>query len=369
MKVICLKKHLKDSISLAEKITSKNLHLPILNSVLISAKNIQSGKIKLTATNLELGIEINIPAKIEEEGEVAVPAGIINGFLSNFNKVDNINLELVNNNLVISTPNTSTLIKSYPIDDFPSLPSVKEENIYSLPVKEFISGLKSVYYSASLSGIKPEISSVYINSSDKTPLVFVATDSFRLAEKKLPYKFNGFSPIIIPYRSVVEIIRIFENSEGDIDIIFDKNQIVLISDNIKLISRLIDGVFPDYKQIIPQKFTTTAVINKEELISILKTSSIFAGRLNEVNLILHKGDNMIEVKTSSQETGEYNTTINSSINGDDLKIAFNYRYIIDCLNYIDTENIVLNFNGPNKPLVITNKNTGDFQYLVMPMNT
>ncbi|PIR58083.1 MAG: DNA polymerase III subunit beta [Parcubacteria group bacterium CG10_big_fil_rev_8_21_14_0_10_38_31] len=368
MKVNCLKKHLKDSISLAEKITSKNLHLPILSSVLISAKNNQPGKIKLIATNLDLGIEINIPAKIEEEGDVAVPAGIINSFLSNFNKIDNINLESVNNNLVISTPNTSTLIKSYPIDDFPSLPTIKESNVFSLPVKEFILGLKSVYYSASLSGIKPEISSVYINSSDKTSLVFVATDSFRLAEKRLPYKFKGFSPIIIPYRNIVEIIRVFENKEGDIDIVFDKNQIILISDNIKLISRLVDGIFPDYKQIIPEKFTTTAVVNKEELLSILKTSSIFSGRLNEVNLILHKVDNVIEVKTSSQETGEYNTTISSSITGDDLKISFNYRYVIDCLNYIDTDNVVLNFNGPNKPLVITSKNTSDFQYLVMPMN-
>ncbi|MCR4284086.1 MAG: DNA polymerase III subunit beta [Parcubacteria group bacterium] len=368
MKITCLKKHLKDSISLAEKITNKNLHLPILGSVLISAKNNKPGKIKLTATNLEIGIEINIPAKIEEEGEVAVPAGIINGFLSNFNKADNINLELVNNNLVISAPNTSTLIKSYPIDDFPSLPTIKEENVFSLPVKEFISGLKSVYYGASLSGIKPEISSVYINSSDKTPLVFVATDSFRLAEKKIPYKFKGFSPLIIPYRSIVEIIRIFENKEGDIDIIFDKNQIILIVDNIKFISRLIDGIFPDYKQIIPQKFTTTAVVNKEDLMNILKTASIFSGRLNEVNLIIHKSDNMIEIKTSSQETGEYNTTINSDIIGEDIKISFNYRYIVDCLNYINTDTIVMNFNGPNKPLVITNKNTSDFQYLVMPMN-
>ncbi len=365
MKTICLKKHLKEAVSLAEKITSKNLNLPILSSILISSKN---NNLKLIATNLEMGIEIDIPSKTEEEGEVAIPANIINSFLSNFNKDDNINLETVNNNLVISTPNTSTLIKSYPIDDFPSLPKIKEKNIFSLPINDFISGLKSVYYAASLSGIKPEISSVYINSSDKTPLVFVATDSFRLAEKKLPYKFADFAPIIIPYRNIVEIIRVFENKEGDIDIVFDKNQIILMSDKIKLISRLVDGIFPDYKQIIPQKFTTTAVVDKEELVNILKTASVFSGKLNEVNLTLHKNDNIIDIKTSNQETGEYNTTVNSEISGEDLKIAFNYRYIIDCLNYLNTDNIVLNFNGSNKPLVITNKNTGDFQYLVMPMN-
>lgn len=365
MKIVCLKKHLKESVSLAEKITSKNLNLPILGSILISGKN---NNLKLIATNLDIGIEIDIPAKIDEEGETAVPANILNGFLCNFNKDDNINLELVNNNLVISTPNTSTLIKSYPIDDFPSLPKIKEKNIFSLPINDFISSLKSVYYASSLSNIKPEISSVYINSSDKTPLVFAATDSFRLAEKKLPYKFADFSPIIIPYRNIIEIIRVFENKEGDIDIVFDKNQIILMSDKIKLISRLVDGVFPDYKQIIPQKFTTTAVVDKEELINILKTASIFSGKLNEVNLTIHKNDSIIDIKTSNQETGEYNTTVNSEISGEDLKISFNYKYIIDCLNYLNTDSIVLNFNGSNKPLVITNKNTGDFQYLVMPMN-
>src|SRR3989344_5431694 len=246
MKLICLKKDLKEAVSICDRISNKNLNLPILSNILLDAE----GKdLKLTSTNLELGAEIIIP----------IPANIFNSFLSNISVSDQINLEVQNNNLIISTNNNSTLIKSQPADDFPNLPKLKQDKIFSLPVFDFISGLKMVFYSCATSAIKPEISSVYIYSSKAEMLTFAATDSFRLAEKKINYFFPELGPVLIPFKTVVEIIRIFEGKEGKMDILFNKNQINIIKDNIIFISRLTDGIFPDYNQIIPKKFIADVI--------------------------------------------------------------------------------------------------------------
>jgi DNA polymerase-3 subunit beta len=366
MKIFCLKNNLKEAINLTERITSKNPNLPVLSTILFSVKK---NNLKLIATNLELGIEVNLPVKTEKEGSVVVPASVINNFLSSFSPNENINLSFIKENLIISTPYSSTLIKSYPTQDFPTLPQIKENKSFSVSIQEFINALKSVYYSASFSLIKPEISSVFIDFSDKNSIVFAATDSFRLAEKKLFSKSPGFTPVLVPYRNIVEIVRVFDSKEGEMEIVFDKNQIMFLTDNIKLISRTIDGVFPDYKQIIPKNFSTTVVVDKQELLNNLKVVNVFTNKLNEVVFGVHPKENVFEIKTLNQDIGEHNTTIKADIKGDELEISFNSKYLFDCLGHVPSSKVVLKFNGPSKPLVVTGLDDNSFQYLVMPMNT
>lgn len=365
MKILCFKKELKEAISVCERISGKNLNLPILGNIMLDAE----GKdLKITATNLELGVEIIIPAKIENKGKITVPANIFNSFLSNISGNDQINLEVQNNNLIISTNNNSTLIKSQPAEDFPSLPKLKSDNIFSIPVIDFISGFKTVFYSCALSAIKPEISSVYLYSNKTEMLTFTATDSFRLAEKKINHFFPNMGPILIPFKTVVEIIRIFDGKDGKVDILFDKNQINIKKDNLIFISRLTDGVFPDYNQIIPKKFTTDAIINKEFFINSLKISSLFSGKLNELNMVVNPEDGFFTIKTSNNESGENIAKIPAKITGESVKITFNHKYIYDCLPNIDSEEIILRFSGEGKPLLITGAQDNSFQYLVMPMS-
>lgn len=366
MKIICLKNYLKEAISLAERITGKNLNLPILGNVLMFTEN---KNLKLRATNLEIGIEINIPAKIEKSGKVAVPAAIIYNFLSSFSSDENITLESTNDNLSISTSNTSILIKGQPTNDFPTLPTIKGKNSVSIKIHDFINGLKSVWYAASLSNIKPEIASVYILSDKKTPFTFVATDSFRLAERKFPYKFSNFSSMLIPFRNVIEIMRIFENKDGKINLTFDNNQLLFSYENISVISRTTEGVFPDYQQIIPNKFITDVIVDKTSLSNILKTAGIFSSKLNELNFIVDPKNNFITIQTSNVDTGEYVTKIPANITGEELKMTFNYKYIADCLPFFSSPKIILRFAGEGKPLLITNTEDNSFSYLVMPMNS
>ena len=365
MKLICFKKDLKEAVSICDRISGKNLNLPILSNILLDA----DGKdLKLISTNLELGVEIIIQAKIENKGKITVPSNIFNSFLSNISGSDQINLEIKNNNLIISTNNNSTLIKSQPIDDFPNLPKLKSDNKFSIPIIDFISGLKMVFYSCSLSTIKPEISSVYLYSNKTNMITFTATDSFRLAEKKFNYFFPELGPILIPFKTVVEIIRIFEGKEGMVDILFNKNQINIIKENIIFISRITDGVFPDYNQIIPKKFTTDVIINKDFFINSLKISGVFSGKLNELNIVVNSEDGFFTIKTSNNELGENISKIPAKITGESVKITFNHKYIYDCLPNINSEEIILRFSGEGKPLLITGAQDNTFQYLVMPMS-
>ena len=365
MKISCFKKDLKEAVSVCERISGKNLSLPILSNILLEADD--SG-LKIISTNLDLGVEVVIPVKIEKNGKITVPAGILNSYLSNLSGNDKITLEVKDNNLVISTDNNSTLIKSQPADDFPSIPKLKTDNILSLPVIDFISGFKMVFYSCSLSNIKPEISSVYLYSSKTDMLTFTATDSFRLAEKKFNHFFDNLGPILIPFKTIVEIIRIFDNKDGNIDLVFNKNQINLKKDNIVFVSRLVDGIFPDYNQIIPKKFDTNIIIKKDIFINSLKLSGIFSGKLNEINISINSGDNFFTIKTSSNESGESVTKIPAKIMGESIKISFNYKYIYDCMLNINSDDIVLKFSGEGKPLLITGAEDNTFQYLVMPMS-
>ena len=365
MKLLCFKKDLKEAVFICDKISGKNLNLPILSNILLDA----DGKdLKLISTNLELGVEIIIPAKIENKGKITIPSNIFNSFLSNISGSDQINMEIKNNNLIISTNNNSTLIKSQPIDDFPNLPKLKSDNKFSIPIIDFISGLKMVFYSCSLSTIKPEISSVYLYSNKTNMITFTATDSFRLAEKKFNYFFPELGPILIPFKTVVEIIRIFEGKEGMVDILFNKNQINIIKENIIFISRITDGVFPDYNQIIPKKFTTDVIINKDFFINSLKISGVFSGKLNELNIVVNSEDGFFTIKTSNNELGENISKIPAKITGESVKITFNHKYIYDCLPNINSKEIVLRFSGEGKPLLITGAQDNTFQYLVMPMS-
>ena len=364
MKLKCLVHNLKNALSLTEKISGKNTTLPILNTVLISSKK---EKLILTVTNLEVGVEIKIPAKIEKEGEVAVPAKLIYNFISNIPSSENIELESSQGNLIFTTSNSSTVIKGYPVEDFPLLPLIKEENFFSLPVEDFLLGLNAVYYAASLSEMKPEIASIYISSHKNASLTFVATDSFRLAKKNIPYTFHNFPDVLIPYRNVLEIMRIFENENGDIKILPNKNQLFLLSERIKLITRLTEGIFPDYEEIMPKSFSTDVIIEKTLFNNSLKTASVFSGKLNEVKMEIISEKKIVKMQTSSSDSGEHTVSIPADIKGEKLKITFNHRYLVDGLRFIPYDKVFLRFNGENKPLLVTDMKDNSFCYLVMPM--
>lgn len=364
MKLECSIEKIKNALMTVDRITGKNLTLPVLGSVLWVA----TGKsLKLRATNLNIGIEIEVPAKIEKEGVVAIKSDILSSLFSLLSGDNIISFELINDNLHIKTKTNSIILKSIPSDDFPTIPIIEGENLV-LPAKKFLEGIKSVYYSASVSEIKPEIGSVYIYP-DEDLLVFVATDSFRLAEKKVKIKQKlSFSGILIPLKNIIEIIKVLEGIDGDIKITLHKNQISFSTSNIYLTSRVIDGSFPDYKQIIPKNGTTEVTLLKQDLISSLKISNIFSDKFNKVTFNIKPKEKVFEIEAKNIDIGENVTLMAGALSGEDTMLDFNYKYIIDCFTSMSSDSLVLEFNGNNKAMVMKPVGDSSFMYLVMPMN-
>ena len=365
MKAETMTEKIKAATLASEKITGKNLSLPVLKSILLIAKQ---KSLIIRATNLDIGIEYEIPAKVEEEGVVAIPGSVLGGMLSNLYGEEKIAVESVNSNILLSTKKNSTLLKTTPYEDFPLIPKISGGESVIVSVEKLISGLRSVWYSASLSDIKPEISSVYMYQNEKN-LVFVATDSFRLAEKKIENKKNSnFDGAIIPLKNVTEIIRVFGDCSGDVEIKFDKNQISFQYNGIYITSRVIDGVFPDYNQIVPKEHTTEVIVLKKDLQNALKIATVFSEKFNQVVFTVKPKDSYFEIKSKNSSIGENTTALDASVSGEDIVMGFNAKYVFDCLQAIADDSVVLRFNGSNKPLVIRGTGNKNFLYLVMPMN-
>ncbi|OGD69001.1 DNA polymerase III subunit beta [Candidatus Campbellbacteria bacterium RIFCSPLOWO2_02_FULL_35_11] len=364
MKAEILKEKLVKAISKADKITGKNLSLPVLGCVLLDAKK---NNLKITSTNLDLGIEINISANVEEEGIVAVSGAVLNNLLSSDFRSEKIRLEKRGDNLVVLSDANSTTIKSQASDDFPTIPRLNKEKGVSIESKKLVKGLKSVWYSSATSNIKPELSSVLVYT-DSNSLIFTATDSFRLAEARFDFDGQDFEQILIPFKNVPEILRVFDDIDDNITIYFTRNQIAFEYNNIYLTSRVIDGNFPDYKQLLPKDFKTEATVLKDDLMNTLKVSNIFSDKFNKVNFSISPKSKKFEVRAMNSDVGENINKVEAVLDGEDIEISFNQKYIMDCFQSIDSDSLVLKFNGLNKPMVIKSVPDSRFTYLVMPMN-
>ncbi len=365
MKAECTKDALRNGVQQAERMTGKNLSLPVLGGILFSA---QGNTLTLRATNLDFGIEIRIPAKIDGEFSAVVPGNILSGILSAVSD-GKITLDMANENLTLSTLNTKSVVKCLPSDDFPTLPTISGAESFTVSAQKFIDGVKSVWYSASVSDMKPEIASIYIYPENED-MVFAATDSFRLAEKKIAIKKNAeFSRILIPYKNMVEMLRVFEGLDSDMDISFNKNQISVSVGNIYVTSRIIDGVFPDYRQIIPKEYVTEAVMLKQDVINALKMTNLFSDKFNRVDIRVDPAKKLFEVEAKNQILGENTTRIDAALSGKEISCGFNQKYILDCFQAIKHESVVFRFSGIGRPLVIQGVGDGSFVYLVMPLTT
>ncbi len=364
MKIECSRDKLVEAIGKAEKITGKNLTLPVLSCILFEA---QGRNLILRATNLDIGIEISLPVKVEVEGKVAVPGSIINSFVSNVQS-KNIHLEVVEGNLKVTSDTTTTVIKSINNEDFPTIPKLEGEKTLILNAKELIRGIKGVWYSSAQSSMKPELSSVYVYSEDDTA-VFVATDSFRLAEKKIKIKnAKDISSILIPVKNVSDILRVLEGCSGDVDVSISKNQISFNYEGVYLTSRVVDGVFPDYRQIIPKDYKTNITLLKQDLIGALKIATIFSDKFNKLTIKAHPSEKLFELSTRNADVGENSNRLEAVTEGEDVDINFNYKYITDCFQSVESDSVSLEFNGLTRPLIIRGVNDKSFMYLVMPIN-
>ncbi len=359
----CSTEKLKQALGYAERMTGKNLSLPILGSLLFIA----SGKtLRIRATNLSLGIEIEVPAKIEQEGVIAVKADTVSAAVHSFVSNDMVTLSLDNSNLLLKTKQNKVLVKAFSHEDFPTLPVVAGQEIY-LSAKKLIDGLKSVVYSASVSDIKPELASVYVYPSDGQ-IFFVATDAFRLAEKKVKGGEGEWKGILIPAKNALEVIKLFQDYGDDIKIIISDNQLSFTTSMMYVTSRLVANPFPDYTQILPKEPKTQVTVLKQDLVNALKLTTVFSDKFNQVNISVVGAEKKMAIGAKNADTGEQITKVDAAISGDDIEMNVNYRHMMDCFQSIGQDSITLSFTDTNRPIVIRGVSDQSFLYLIMPMN-
>jgi len=300
MKVIILKNKLKEGVDLVNRIPIKSINLPILNNILISTKK---NFLTLISTDLELGIKWQILTKVDKEGEVVIPAKLLANFI-NFLPDKQIILEKEGLDLKITCENYQTVIKGYNPEEFPIFPQVSDKEKIEMPISLLCQGINSVVNITSPSSIKPEISGVYFSFQKKLAIV-TATDSFRLGEKKIFLdslnQVNGYS-FILPQRAAKEVVNIFGEKEGNLAIYFSPNQVLfktaleeVSQPEIQFISRLIEGDFPAYQEIIPTKYETTLILPINELINQIKIASLFSGKTNEIKLKIEPAKNQLKI--------------------------------------------------------------------------
>lgn len=369
MKITCTIEKLKEVLGYTERIITRNLTLPILNNFLLKTE--KTG-LKVISTNLEIGVVAWFPCKIITNGEITIPAKIFHNIISNLN-TDKVDLDLKkNNSLIISTNNYKAELKGENAKDFPIIPKLKSESVFEVNSKEFCKAVNQVVGLVSNSETRPEITGVFVSKNKNSGIInIVGTDSFRLGEKKINLvtenKDMDFS-VIIPARTAAEVVRVFNDKDDRLKITLEKNQISFELNKIEVVSRLIEGNFPDYKKLIPQDFNTNVSVNKEELLRNLRLVSLFSSRVNDIMLsFVSGGDAKVKIFASDPDLGENTSDMPVVVNGENLQVKFNWKYLVDGISIIDAGEITLSFIDDIKPCLIKSNQDKNFLYLVMPI--
>lgn len=372
MKLSILKENFLKGLNVASKATSKSITLPILSNFLLST---EKNFLKISSTDLEMGVQYWVLAKTEKEGCITIPARFLINLITLIPD-EKIKLETKGETLYIEGKEYKNQIKGLKSDDFPIIPEVKNERKIEVDSQLLTKGLSSVVGAASLSQTRPEISGVYFSLNDNS-LECVATDSFRLAQKKILLKSNQLkekTSLIVLQKTIQEIISIFSETSGEITVYFSPNQVMFESKmsetshpRIRVTSRLIEGEYPNYKEIIPKDFKTRLVLQKQDFFNKIKTASLFSGKINEVTLKIKPSKKIVEVFAQNPDLGKSTSKIEGDVDGDDAEMSFNYRFLVDGLTNMDTKEVIFELNGEESPGVLKPVKDNSFIYVVMPI--
>ncbi len=374
MKLSCTQENLSRALAAVEKIITKNAALPVLSNVLLE---VDGGRLRISATNLEVGINYWIGAKIEQGGAITAPARVLTSFVVKLPNAK-INIEdRPNKTLIIKTNEATANIKGLDAKEFPIIPQLKERALCEVKNIDLKNALLSTSVAVAQSEIRPEISGVFLSFDiAKNTLTAVGTDSFRLAEKiisltpaageKTSEQENA--AVILPKNTVNELIRILDNADRT-RVTLSVNQVLFEMDGINLVSRLIDGKYPDYKQIIPSAFKTKVFLETKALVNSVKMASLFSdARLMNLSLKTNAAESSLEVMAESGEVGSHHSKIKAKIEGEDIEVMFKHKDLLEGLAGVSDEKVVLGLNGASSPAVLKPGNEkSNYLYVILPL--
>lgn len=371
MNIIILKEKLKKGVDIVEKISHKSLTLPVLQNILFKT---EKNFLRLSTTNLESAINWWGLVKTKKQGEICIPTKFLSNFLT-FLPNKSIDLKIQNFIMDLTCDNYKTKIKGINPEEFPIIPQLEEGQIIKIDNFVFCQALSQILNIPSSSTARPEISGIYF-VFESNLIKMVATDSFRLAEKKLFFdtKISKKHSLILPQSAAKEIVSVFGEKQGDLNIRFSPNQIMfeymmneVEHPQIQFISRLISGEYPNYQEIIPKKYKTQVKIQKKEFLNQIKSASLFSGKINEVKLKISPKNNKVEVFSQSPTLGEYKSFFTGDISGDEVSASFNHRFLIDGISEIKKDKLSFELTGEDGPAALKPLGNEDYLYIIMPI--
>jgi DNA polymerase-3 subunit beta len=364
MKLQVTQENLNKALNSVARIASNRSTLPILANVLFKTVN---NRLSVAATNLDIAVTHYIGAKVTKGGSITVPARLIQDFISNLPN-DVIDLELEDKKLHINSKMYQSVINGISAEEFPVMPAIEKGEVWKMEAQAFKNNLQQVVVAASNDEARPVLTGVYFNSFGGK-LFAVATDSYRLAEKVLISTKKEIN-ILVPATAIQDLLRVIADYDGQIEVTYDDQQVRFRVGDIELVARLIEGKYPDYRQLIPSKFTTTILLPKNELNNIAKVSALFAREsAGSITIDVNEASQEISIHSVASQLGENTASAKAKVSGEG-SVTMNSRYLLEVLHVIDGENVKCSFNGKLEPVVISGGDKDpDYIHIIMPLKS
>lgn len=364
MKFTCTQENLLSGLTSPAGVATKGGTLPILQNVRLETVN---GALIVSATNLEIGVTCTVRGKVEEDGAMSVEARLLLDYVRLLPN-SKVHLRAENGKLHIASENGEEAeLQGVGVEEFPLIPKVTEEKAVVCRSRELRDALEKTIFAASSDEARPEIHGVYLRTIG-TEVVLAATDSFRLSERRC-VAVRGECPdgTIIPLRAAAEMLKILPLTEEEVRLVCGSTQIALQIPNTELVSRVVEGTFPDYAQIVPTQFTTTAQAPQQQMMQTLKRAAVFSqGEGGELQMEMKPQEGKLRIRANNQRLGSQHSDLTITGQGPDLTVAFNVRFVVEGLGSF-SEEVQWFFVDVDSPAVLRGKTPTEGMYLLMPI--
>lgn len=363
MKLQVTQENLSKALGSVARVASTRGTLPILANVLLKTAGT---RLTIAATNLDIAITHYIGSKVGEQGSITVPARLMQDFVSSL-PGGIIELTLEDFKLHIETAHYKSTINGVSADEFPVMPAPHNSKQWHIDAKALKKGLQQVLVAASNDQARPVLTGIYLHSVDGQ-LVMAATDSYRLSEKELGNTKEDVT-LLIPATAMQDVLRISADFDEEIEVTHDDQQVLFKAGEVELVTRLIEGNYPDYRKLIPNDFSKTATLKKSELVNITKVSSLFAREsAGSVTVQVDSKSQQVSIRSVASQLGENTATAAATVEGDG-EITLNSRYVLDALGTISSDEVMLGFNGKLEPVVLREANSKAYTHVIMPLKS
>lgn len=363
MKLQVTRENLNRALNSVARIANSRGTLPILANVLIKTSR---NRLSISATNLDIAITHFIGAKVSEEGSITVPARLMQDFVGSLPD-GVIELELKDTKLNVTTEKYQSVVNGIIADDFPAMPAISKGQTLALSSAAFKKGLQQVAFAASNDETRPVLTGVLLEVVD-SKLHMAATDSYRLAEKQLG-KNKETVHLLLPASAMHDLLRVLGDDDDEMSITHDDQQALFKVGDIELVTRLLDGKYPDYRKLIPEKFATEATLKKADLTNVTKVSSLFAREsAGSVTIEVDKDKQELSIRSVASQLGENTATATAKVTGSG-SITLNSRYLLEALAVVNGDEVTFSFNGKLEPTLLQSTSGPDYKHIIMPLKS